>query len=259
MDNTDNERKIIKSFSEYQDTDTYKTPKIVYIIVLLVYFGPLVLSIILGLASSAETNSETEISPNVAALSMFLMYLFWFTIICFSFRNELLNAIKESFKRVKKVYLSIPFFLSLTIAVGVVSGVIVNALNSLSDINSVTSENQAGIEDMLLNADNFYIGLLILSVVFMGPIVEELVFRRTIFNLTTRKSMILAYILSSSLFGLLHVVGSTDTEDYIYLIVYISMGLVMTASYHYSKNIMTPILLHILYNAFTIIIVFATK
>lgn len=84
-----------------------------------------------------------------------------------------------------------------------------------------------------------------LNVVFLGPIVEEIIFRGITFNYIERASNHkVAIVLSAIIFGLWHM--------NIVQIVYVPiMGVILAFVYYYSgKNLLFPIVIHILNNFF---------
>lgn len=102
--------------------------------------------------------------------------------------------------------------------------------------------------------------LMIMSAVIFGPIVEELIFRKTFFELSKNKWLGLA--LSSLIFGLIHV--STELANianfghFLYVFIpYLFMGLGFGAAYIvYKQNVITVIGSHMLWNLFSVLVVF---
>lgn len=81
--------------------------------------------------------------------------------------------------------------------------------------------------------------LLFLMLVFFGPVIEEIIFRGVMFNrVSSRYKPQVAAIAISCLFGLLH-------ADFIGGFVF---GLIMTTLYLKTKNLMAPMVCHILNN-----------
>lgn len=155
-------------------------------------------------------------------------------------------------------------FLGLAIMLGV--NVIATIILQLFGIND-TSTNQSSIEQ-IMKSDN---GLLLMGIttIILAPIVEELVFRKSIFKLFKNK-IYLALVVSSLAFGALHVIspalsilleifqGNATYTDLIkelfYLIPYSLMGLPFGFVYiKTNKNITTAIIAHMLNNIFSFI------
>lgn len=84
----------------------------------------------------------------------------------------------------------------------------------------------------------------VLSSVILAPVVEELLFRGVLFNrLNEKMSLILAMLISSLLFGLFHGLG---VAQFVF-------GLCMCVVYLKTRNIMVPIIIHIMNNLFAVI------
>ena len=97
--------------------------------------------------------------------------------------------------------------------------------------------------------------LMILTTVFFGPIVEEIIFRLIMMNLFSKWKPIFNVICSSLIFGAMHVMAG----GWIHIIPYFLMGLVFGYIYLKNDNIWHATILHILHNGLTVAIVFATQ
>ena len=86
-----------------------------------------------------------------------------------------------------------------------------------------------------------------------GPILEELIFRYGIFRPLERHSRFAAYVVTAGLFALMHVwayaVFDGEWRQLLDGLVYLVGGVVLTAVYDVSGNIIFPILLHIWCNS----------
>lgn len=90
------------------------------------------------------------------------------------------------------------------------------------------------------------------TVLVFAPIVEEVVFRGVIYSSIRQKSSFLvASLVSSILFALLHFSGSMT--DIPYLLVYGTLGWIMCYSYNKSKTIYAPIAVHFINNFIAIL------
>ncbi len=144
-----------------------------------------------------------------------------------------------------------------------ISQIIVSIFEGLFSISYDVSVNQIAVESMLSN-NNPVIGqfLLILSVVIIGPIVEELVFRKAIFGLI--KSNMFAVILSSIFFALIHVsseiMNNSLSVIFISGIPYFVLGCVFGFIYlRFNKNIFIPIFVHMLSNLISIVLILSMR
>ena len=132
---------------------------------------------------------------------------------------------KEKISSIGNYFISIYFILSLSI--------VLNMLFYLLGIQ-YKSDN------------NFNIILLIISSGFLGPIVEEFLFRKILLTrLMVRHSIKSAVILESLIFALFH----TSINGFIYAFV---IGVCLSMFYIKHKNIKIPIICHMISNIFVL-------
>lgn len=121
-----------------------------------------------------------------------------------------------------------------------------------------TANNEEAIRSMI----KLYPAYMVFSVSIYAPIVEELIFRKSIKDMVmvwgNNKITKYIYILASGLiFASLHVVGSvTSNLDYLYIIPYSALGLAFSSLYYKTDNIFSTISMHMLHNTFTILLYF---
>lgn len=120
--------------------------------------------------------------------------------------------------------------------------------NAIMDFLGVsgTSQNELAIQSMF-NLDAISIITLFLSLVIFTPIVEETVFRKSIYGLV-KPSMgdIAAILISGLIFAFLHVAGF---GDFIQVIPYAFMGLSFSYIYYYTnRNLYVVIVIHAMNN-----------
>lgn len=112
-----------------------------------------------------------------------------------------------------------------------------------------TSSNQSMV-DTLKQENMLY--LIFASVIF-APIVEEMVFRGSIYNLCKKHvGKLWAMIIASFLFGFLHVYDSLLSGNYadlIYIFLYGGLGFIINMAYENSDSIICAILIHMLNNS----------
>lgn len=108
--------------------------------------------------------------------------------------------------------------------------------------------------------DRFITGLfrqsrtaILLVSLLLAPIAEEVLFRGVVFGSAHRKFPFLAYVLSTLLFGLLHVWSYYAPGQYLSMLMalmtYIPAGAALAWTYEKAGNLWAPIALHILNNA----------
>lgn len=86
---------------------------------------------------------------------------------------------------------------------------------------------------------------------FIGPVLEEILFRGVVFGSLVRRSRGAAYAASVLLFALYHVwqYALTDPSQLIYIIQYLPAGIVLCWCYEESEGLWPPILFHMIVNA----------
>lgn len=196
-------------------------------------------------------------------LIQFLSYLIVLIPLVFVNRIEM----KDDFAYFKKEYHPVASKLLIGFAAMIAANFFLSFIAlTIGNIFNVTSNsaNQIYIET-IINSSGFI--FMAISVVILAPIVEELVFRKAAFGLI--KNPKVAIIVSSSLFGLIHIQtellhllspGGFNLDGIITVITlaisYVGMGLFL--GYWYSKNNKNLSLLigmHAIYNLFSILMI----
>lgn len=163
-------------------------------------------------------------------------------LISFLYRKEIKRDIKD-FKENYKTYFSKYTIIYL---LGVLLMVISNLI-----IFRITKTNLSGNEELIRTYINKFPIYMIFSSLVYAPIVEELIFRKTIKNIF--KSKYLFIITSGLVFGLLHVSEPTFNE-YLFSIPYIFMGISFAYIYYKTDNIFTTMTFHMCHNLILLII-----
>ena len=92
----------------------------------------------------------------------------------------------------------------------------------------------------------------LVSAVILAPLIEELVFRRSLKNFTT--NIYLYSITTGIIFGFIHIVTSLSNPlSLLYIIPYSAVGISLGFSYYKTNNIYTSMFIHSLHNFITII------
>ena len=90
--------------------------------------------------------------------------------------------------------------------------------------------------------------MIIIITTLIGPILEEIVFRKVIFGtLFNRFSFHVSAVISSVIFAIAH-------QDYVHLILYTAMGITFSFLYMKTNRIIVPIISHVAMNAIVVII-----
>jgi membrane protease YdiL (CAAX protease family) len=115
----------------------------------------------------------------------------------------------------------------------------------LEKLGIETTTNPA-IELFLKIKGGFLLSLLMLQIVFFGPLAEELLFRGFVYKLLRKKCSFLVSATSSSLlFAALH----RSSQDAFPLVI---LAIILCYVYEKTNNIATPILFHIIHNSLNI-------
>ena len=124
----------------------------------------------------------------------------------------------------------------------------------IAQIISVTIEMQLlGIEPGSKNTEmivelTMSVPLLILVVSVIGPILEEIVFRKIIFGtLYKRTNFIIAALISSLIFAVVH-------RDFSHILIYAAMGFTLSFLYVKTKRLIVPILAHVAVNSIVMLV-----
>lgn len=152
---------------------------------------------------------------------------------------------KENFIVFKKAPKRHFTYILLGFVLAYASLIVANVIMDLIGVSG-TSQNELAIQSMFSKDIISMVSLFLLLVIFT-PIVEETVFRKSIYGLV-RPSLgdKGAIIISGLIFGLLHVVGH---GDFIQIIPYAFMGLSFSYIYYHSnRNIYVVIAIHALNN-----------
>ena len=159
------------------------------------------------------------------------------------------GVFKQDLKKIKSwgnFALQMVLGLVATFSMALIGGTLVTLLGE-----SDTALNQQLVEDALM-AMPF---LMILTAVFFGPIVEEIIFRLVLMKLFPKWKPVYNIIFSSLIFGAMHVL----VGGWIHIIPYFLMGAVFGYIYYKNDNIWHATVLHILHNGATVGLVFLAQ
>lgn len=138
----------------------------------------------------------------------------------------------------------------------IVGTLVNNFISSLAGVVEQTSINQMSIE-IVLSGGTLAVVLMFLSAVVVGPLVEELIFRKAFFKFINHKWV--ALVVSSLVFGFIHVTSEFFSGDVIGgitgLVSYTVGGLAFGYTYiKYQQNIWIPTFVHMATNALALIL-----
>jgi membrane protease YdiL (CAAX protease family) len=194
-------------------------PQILY----LVYF--IIIDMVLGMNIPDSTYGLDTI---VTLITMSLMLLIL---------RKHIPKILEGFKDIKIYTLALKLYLVIMV-LNIIMGLFITEQGA----------NQEAINNMI--QDSPYTQFI--AVVIFAPIMEEIIFRFVIFRSLLHKNRILAYVVSSLIFGSVHLIMSVFqgslAQDIVLLPVYTMLGAVFAFAYDYTGKLSAPIVAHMLTN-----------
>ncbi len=93
------------------------------------------------------------------------------------------------------------------------------------------------------------------AVLFMAPVIEEIMFRGGIFSTLYKKSRFIAYVMTVGFFSLYHVWGYAilNPWNWVYLLQYIPVSYLICRCYERTNSIWASILLHVINNGVALV------
>ena len=121
--------------------------------------------------------------------------------------------------------------------------------------SDATANNENAIRSLI----DIYPVYMIFSVAIYAPFVEEIIFRKNIFDSVisfgdNKFTRYLYVLISGLIFASLHVLGMTNTYlDYLFIIPYSSLGIAFALLYNKTGNIFCSISMHSMHNIVAVI------
>lgn len=199
----------------------------------------------------AETKADEKLNGLGSSFVNFTLYC----IILVGLLLVIFNVVKNDILRTTsygKIIKASLIGLGMLYLFNILGNMISTVTSALLKEKVLETTNQLTIIETLNSGDAL---MMIASVVLLGPIVEELVFRKTFFSLF--KNKISAIIISSLVFGFIHLTGEPSLKSaLISLPAYFIPGLVFGYIYYKNdENILVPTITHILYNLISVILI----
>ena len=204
--------------------------------------GSIILFIFLSAIGSLLFGKYYESSNLLyATLSQLGTYLLIISVIALVYKERLIN----DFKNFKKENVNIAF---KNWIIGFGAMIIANLIitNFVHDIPVNESLNR----EILLN----YPISNIITMIFIGPLIEEIVFRASFKEAFSNKYLFC--FTTALIFGLAHI-ADWKLLEFLFVIPYGSLGFFLAKAFYETDNIYTSYLAHMFHNALTIMIIFA--
>lgn len=256
---------------EYQPNHYLKILIIYYAIIyvgviipqfILMWLYPLIFGMPLYSGDNLTTHATNFINIWMQIIIYVSLFIITVVMLWKSIKNDLIKFTKLAKYTIKLAFIGIA-------ALYISMYVIQLTYNSLNITGS--SGNQSAIEEMMFSSGTLPLVLYCIVLIILAPIVEELIFRKSIFsylkkfNLSKNKKI----IISALLFGFLHIFSTVITllsegaiseifTEFILSIPYIAMGFITSYTYAESdENVICPLIIHIFNNAVSCISILA--
>lgn len=219
-----------------------KNKKMLLIYVFMLTIGQL---LIVAIISGVEALGSQTGRPLITEVSGLLftniaVYLLLLIAVCLLFGSELQ---KEWQQEKKKIAVQIVKYGMVFLVLGIV------VARTAEWLEIPTTSNQETLIQMIGAADLFT-GIIIIGIA--GPIIEEIIFRYIIMGKICIYGKKRAVIISSVLFGMIHLDGFSFAELFIYTL----LGVYLGAIYNKTKKITVSIGVHCFYNLVNVLLVY---
>lgn len=176
-------------------------------------------------------------SYNKKVLLLFISNFLFMIYLLIIYRRELKDDLKD-YKKNFKDYIN-KYFIYYVMGVALMAGsnLILQKITGLE-----LSGNESTLRE-LIKSIPIYMGF---STVLYAPFVEEIIFRKSIRNVTKNKKVFV--LLSGFIFGILHITSFSNVKEIIMGIPYIIMGIDFAVIYVKSNNIFTTMIFHLFHN-----------
>ncbi|MBN2604918.1 MAG: CPBP family intramembrane metalloprotease [Bacilli bacterium] len=215
-----------------------------------IYIGMMILIILLQafiVIFRSDLLDTPESLTQVNSIINLFYYVGLFLIFIIVYRRYFSEQINFAFSNKRKTIKAIAYGISFMFMVSFLANVVLTWLG-VTD----TSQNQASLNE-ISNGSLFDKISLFVFAVLLAPIVEEFVFRKAVYSIFEKFNYIIAIVISAFLFGFMHVSGG----DYIQIIYYAALGIMLGVIYHFSKNnIIVPMVVHLCFNLFVTTMMF---
>ena len=255
--------------------DFNKSLKVIIMYYMIIYLGAFIIQLILmslyqpiyNLPLMDGDNLSEQANNFIGIWSQILVYISLASVIIFYLKDKIIIDLKQlkNSAFLKKALLLVLIGYALMWMASILLGVFYRMISLEGD-----PSNQEAIIAMLNYSDKLPVVLVIIVIVLIGPIIEELVFRKAFFGLLSRFNInnIFKIFISALLFGALHVfvpiiknLALGDVlmvgAELLFGIEYFLMGAIFASIYVKSnENIIPVVAIHIINNLLSVIFLF---
>jgi uncharacterized protein len=191
-----------------------------------------------------------QIAPSPAAASYAVNLLFYASVGVLA-----LLAARKVVGRDLKVLATRPWFTLMMVPAAVIAMLILTAIVVAASGEAQTSENQAGLQELMQQVPAW---LMVPLLVVVGPFVEEYIFRHLLIGkLSRRVNIWICCALSVVLFAAMHIVGQ-EAITLTALLPYLAMGATLVFVYVWTgKNLMFSYFVHAAKNLLAVVFIYA--
>ena len=210
--------------------NTNKTKEIIFFILTVFFF------MLFELVWYAFGINYNDLSPKSKILCMYAKYAVFIIIYIIRYRRYLIDKWKD-FKSnfVKYAKIAIKWWF-----IGFLAMTIINTI--LGTFIETAGENEEAVQSFLKSEPY----LMLIATSLFAPLIEEMMFRKSLQDCFNKK--ILFIIFSGFLFGLMHVISSSNHLEYLFILSYGAFGSAFAKCLVDTDNIYTTILAHMFHN-----------
>jgi len=214
-------------------------PLILFILLLLGMSGFLYLPIMIFNLDYGNFTQSMKIIYTFCCDIIFMLIVFLI------YRKTFIRDIKKYFKDFKENFSTSFKYYFIGLIIMYVSNLLISFFFSEANANNETA---------IRNLMDVYPLYMLFSVAIYAPFIEEIIFRKNIFDcvVSFRDNKFTRYLyvlISGLIFASLHVLGMTNTYlDYLYIIPYSSLGIAFALLYNKTGNIFCSISMHAMHN-----------
>lgn len=172
--------------------------------------------------------------------SQFVGYFMLFLVMIFFFGNRLIQTTKGvKLKKAGEILLAWLAVVASTVILAIVK----------EYVFKIHNQNEIDLANARINGSVF---LSAITVILIGPIFEEVLFRFVIFRTLREHDVIVAHVVTTLLFALNHVYKNipNDRAQHFNVLIYIPLGVGTSMLYERNRNLFYPIALHVAVNWF---------
>ena len=198
----------------------------------------ILISLVPGLSDSLAASVSQIIAAIIAIGLMFMVSRRVYPLII---KNFTLNSFKQALRYTGIMYL-------ISISYGIIDTYVFN--------NNTVNANQ---QELIKIAGEYPVVFIVLAVI-VAPLIEELIFRYYLYKKLEKRGFLLALVVSTFLFSIIHIVPSFATgtflTDIATLPAYLLPSLVFAVAYYQTGKLAVPIFAHFFFNLISAILIF---